>query len=924
MPTTRWLEKLQHRLRALFFRSDADYELNDELRFHIDQKTQLYIDRGLSRAEARRQAILEFRGVERLKEECRDARGWRWLEDFTSDVAFSLRQLRKTPGFTTVAILTLALGIGANAAIYTLVHAFLLKNLPVADPKTLVRVGDHNDCCLMSGIPRDSDYSLFPTEVYTRLRKDVPEFADLAAMEAGYPYNPVIARRANTQQQAKSLTSEFVSGNYFRTFGLTPEAGRFFHDDDDVKGAPITAVMSYALWQSAYGGDASIVGSTFWIDTQPVTIVGIAPQGFYGDRLSATPPEIYLPIQAMTTMRTAPYVDDVNMEWLYLIGRVQLGTNLAELQAKVSTITKQTMGETKHFQDPRFKQDTDRAHVTLSPGGAGVQGLQDQYKSNLQMLMIASGLVLLIACANIANLLLVRGMQRKAELSVRTALGAARSRLVRQLLTESVLLAGLGGLAGLALAYGGTRLLLSLAFPDAVNLPISPSPSPEVIGFAVVLSLVTGILFGIAPAWMAARTDPADALRGARTTASGASPLQRTLVVVQAALAVILLASAGLFLESLGNLEGTNLHVDAKNRYIIHMSPPDAGYATTSLAPLYREIEDRFHAIPGVKYVGISSYTPMEDSNWGTDVQIAGKADIQYDGVSTLRVSPEYFDSVGTHVVQGRSIGPQDVPGAPTAAVVNQAFVRKFFAPGENPIGQHFGAPEDPQSLNDNEIVGVVDDTVYSSLRWKDHAMFFSSFAQEPASRKDPIETDLSLYAHTIVLATEAPMPDIEAVSRKTLSGINANLAVMRFETFSRQIASQTSQDRMIARLTMVFGGLSLLLAAIGLYGVTAYTVARRTSEIGIRIALGARPAQVVSMVMRGAMVQTLIGLAIGIPVVAACTKYIESQLFDVKGMDWRVVVVAVVALGAASALAGLIPARRASAIDPARTLTME
>jgi len=601
---------------------------------------------------------------------------------------------------------------------------------------------------------------------------------------------------------------------------------------------------------------------------------------------------------------------------------VQLGTNLAELQAKVSTITKQTMGETKHFQDPRFKQDTDRAHVTLSPGGAGVQGLQDQYKSNLQMLMIASGLVLLIACANIANLLLVRGMQRKAELSVRTALGAARSRLVRQLLTESVLLAGLGGLAGLALAYGGTRLLLSLAFPDAVNLPISPSPSPEVLGFAVVLSLVTGILFGIAPAWMAARTDPADALRGARTTASGASPLQRTLVVVQAALAVILLASAGLFLESLGNLEGTNLHVDAKNRYIIHMSPPDAGYATTSLAPLYREIEDRFHAIPGVKYVGVSSYTPMEDNNWGNGVQIAGKPKTEDGGASLLRVSPEYFDSVGTKVLDGRGITAQDVPGAPTVAVVNQAFVKKFFKPGENPIGQHFGGSA--ESVNDNEIVGVVEDTVYTTVRWENHSMFFIAPTQEAASNKDPVSEDISLYAGAVVIATEAPMPEIESLTRQTLSSINPNLAVVKFETFSKQIADRTNEDRMISRLTLIFGGLSLLLAALGLYGVTSYTVARRTSEIGIRIALGARPSQVVSMVMRGAMVQTLIGLAIGIPVVLACARFVESQLFQIKGVDWRVLLAAVAALALASVLAGVIPARRAATTDPARTLTVE
>src|SRR5580698_9329696 len=322
---TRWFEKVKHRLGSLFRRDDADYELNDELRFHVDQKTRTLVESGLSREEARRQALLEFCGVERTKEECRDARGMRWLEDLAHDLTFSFRQLRKTPGFAAIAILTLALGIGANASIFSLVHAFLLKSLPVTDPKTLVRLGDTDDCCINGGVPDNADYSLFSTDEYERLRKDVPEFQDLAAMQAGYRFRPVIARRAGTEDAAASVVTQFVSGNYFRTFGLTPAAGRLFRDDDDVKGAPITAVMSYALWQSRYGGDPSTIGSTFFVDTQPVTIVGIAPREFYGDRLTDNPPQFYIPMRSLQTLTPTPFLDRTDIGWLYLIGRVKPG-----------------------------------------------------------------------------------------------------------------------------------------------------------------------------------------------------------------------------------------------------------------------------------------------------------------------------------------------------------------------------------------------------------------------------------------------------------------------------------------------------------------------------------------------------------------------------------------------------------------------
>ena len=553
--------------------------------------------------------------------------------------------------------------------------------------------------------------------------------------------------------------------------------------------------MSYALWQSRYGGEASIIGSTFFVDTQPVTIVGIAPRGFYGDRLTDNPPQFYMPMQSLQTLTPAPFMNRTDVGWLYIIGRTRSGMALPALQAEVSTILKQTLADSKNYRDPAMKsKDTlEKAHIVLTPGGAGILELQDAYQSNLRLLMFASGLVLLIACANIANLLLVRGMQRKTELSVRTALGAARWRLVRQLLNESVMLSILGGLAGLAIAYGGTRMLLALAFPDALNMPISPSPSPVVLAFAFGLSLLTGVLFGLAPAWLAAKTDPADALRGSRTTASGASPLQKALVVLQAALALILLVGAGLFPEVSESWKAQSFILTQKTATSFTSIPQARDTQATAVAPLYRQIEDRFRAIPGVKYVGISSYTPMEDNNWGTGVQIAGKPKIDDGGASLLRVSPEYFDSVGTKVIEGRGITPQDAPGAPTVAVVNQAFVKKFFKPGENPIGQHFGGS--PASVNDMEIVGVVEDTVYTTVRWENHSMYFIAPTQEAASLKDPVSSDISLYAGAIVIATEVPMPEMESLVRQTLSGINPNLAVVKFETFSKQIADRTNED---------------------------------------------------------------------------------------------------------------------------------
>ncbi len=915
-----WTQRIWMRLQTLFCRERFVKELDDEVQFHLEEQIAENVAAGMSAEEARRAAMKAFGNGTLVKEEAWDTWGWIWLEQCGQDVRYALRQLRKTPGFTATAVLTLALGIGANAAIFTLVNAVMMKNLPVSDPKMLVRIGDNSDCCVNNGALDDGNFALFPTEIYTGLKKNVPEFEELAAMQAGFEWRPVIARRDETQESARSEMAEFVSGNYFRTFGLRPHTGRLISDADDVPGAPMVAVVSYDAWKNNYGSDPSIVGSTFWINTKAVTIAGIAPAGFYGDRLSSTPPDFYLPIESMVVLANVPYVHDGDTRWLYLIGRVKPGVPMEALQEKITALVRQSLPETKAYSTAQGKTLLEKVHVVLTPGGAGIEGLREQYASNLRLLMGVSGLVLLIACANIANLLLVRGMRRKLEMSVRTALGAARGRIVRQLLTGSVVLAGLGGIGGLAVAYGGTQMLLKLAFPGTPGMPIQASPSLAVLAFACGLSLVTGILFGVAPAWVAAQAEPAEALRsGSRGATMGASLLQRGLVVLQAALSLILLVGAGLFSQSLNKLQSTDLKLEAKNRYVVHINPQAAGYTQVQLEALYRMMEQRFHALPGVKNVGISTYTPMEDNNWSNGVQVQGQP-YTNTGASVVRVSSEYFRSVGTHVVMGRGIGPQDTATAPTVAVVNETFVKGFFPPGSNPIGRRFGSPG-PDSSGDFEIVGVVEDTTYTSARWKDHRMYFLSMMQRPASSKTPIEDDTSLYAGAIVVETQWPMNNREELTRKTLAEINPNLAVVKFQTFREQIADRFTEERMVARLTMLFGGLALLLATIGLYGVTAYTVARRTSEIGIRMALGAGRGQVTSMVMRSAMSQTVLGLAIGVPTALLCARFVETQLYEVRGIDVRVLMTSIVALVVASSLAGLIPARRAASTDPAQTL---
>ncbi|MBS1803610.1 MAG: ABC transporter permease [Acidobacteria bacterium] len=886
-----------------------DIELDKELLFHIEAQIADKIRSGVPEDEARRLARLEFGGIDQIKEDCRQRRGTVWLESLLQDVGYGLRQLRKSPGFTLTAVLTLAFGIGANAAIFTLVNAVLLRDLPVVDPKSLVRLGNWADCCQNSGPKQDGNYSMFSTETYEQLKRNSPEFEELAAMQAGFENRPVVTRRDARQEAPRPRMGEFVSGNYFGMFGLQPAKGRLISPSDDLAGAQLVAVMSYSTWKNVYGGDDSVVGSTFWMNTKPVTVIGVAPEGFYGDRMSSTPPDFYLPIATVPDEMGGKGFRDPSQNWLDIIGRVKPGIAMLPLQEKLSAELKGIYAKDSHFS----AADIAKAHLVLTAGGAGTQSMQDSYSSNLKLLMWIAGLVLMIACANIANLLMVRGMQRKTEMSVRTALGAIRIRIVRQLLTESLLLAAIGGVTALAVSYGGARMLLMLAFPGDQHLPISARPSFEVLGFAICVAMATGVMFGVAPALIAAKASPADALRsGTRTTLGGASLVQRGLVVFQAALSVVLLVGAGLFSQSLSKLQHTDMKLESQNRYIVHINAQAAGYKDDQIDALYRTLEERFHAIPGVVNVGVSTFTPMEGNDDGYGVHLVGESDIHIEATNII-VNPEYFDSVGTRVLMGRGINAHDTATSPHVAVVNQDFVHSLFKPGENPIGRSFVA--DGNSPKPYKIVGVVAGTSYTNVRRNGkRPMYFGPLTQ-------PSEVG---YAGAIVIHTSHPISDMEEITRRTLMGINSNLAIQTFETFDEQIAGRFTHERMLATLMLLFGGLALLLATLGLYGVTAYSVARRTSEIGIRMALGANRSFVVTMILRSSILQTLFGVAIGVPVAFYGATLVRSQLYGLTSMSGSALWAAVGMLLAAACAAGAIPALRAASVNPVRALRME
>jgi len=852
-----------------------------------------------------------------------------------TDLRDALRQLRKAPSFTGTVLITLALGIGATTAIFTLVHQVMLKSLPVTKPEELWMIGDKDRCCNWGGYTQgdDGDFTLFSWEAYKNFRTQTPEFAELAALQAGNA--PLGVRRAGSEAPVDTRNGEYVSGNFFKTFGIQPWIGRLLTEEDDQEGSSSVAVMSYRIWRDKYGADPSVVGAGYQINGHPFTVIGVAAPGFYGAKLAGGGmPDFWLPLTAEIMIDGATSrLKSPNTNFLDLIGRVQPGVNPRSLEAKLKGEFHNWLASHVPDMQPSEKQLWQQQTLHLVSGGAGVASLRDEYEDGLKLLLVAAGCVLLVACGNVANLMLARGLKDRAQTSVRVALGAPRSRLVRKSLVECIMLAAIGGLLGIGVAYGATRLILHLAFQTGGPnnyVPVSATPSIPVLLFTLGMSVVTGILFGVAPAWMTSHADPIEALRGSnRSVSGGRSWAQKSLVIAQAAMSLVLLSAAALLGQSLRNLQHQEFGFETQGRFIAWMDPQLGNYKPEQMEPMFRQIDERLRQIPGVRMAAPALYAPMSGDSWNNSVRIQGQPEPgakDDTGSGFARVMPGFFDTLGAKIIMGRAITDEDTATTRQVAVINEAFAKKFFK-NQNPIGQHFG-PGKLKYADIFEVVGVVKDIRYMTYDYKEpvRPMYWVAEAQsvkwdDPAYQSGEI---WSHYLNNIVIWAPGSPPQMEDRVRKVLAAVDPNLVLYGVDPYSTVLSADFQQEEMIATLTTLFGGLGLVLAAVGLYGVMAYTVQQRTSEIGVRMAMGADRAHVLKMVLRSAFSQIGVGMAIGIPVAIGAGKLMTDQLFGVKPWNPLMLAVAVLTLGMAALLASVIPARRAAGIEPMVALRNE
>ena len=852
------------------------------------------------------------------------------MENPAGAVRYALRQFWFSRIFTAAAILTLALGIGGTTAIFTLIHAVMLRSLPVGDPASLYRIGDGDDCCVEGG-PQDR-WGMFSFPLYERLKAATPEFEQVAAFQAGGAR--VSVRRKGADAAARPLRSEFVTGNYFTTLGVGAFGGRVFSADDDQPSAPPVAVLSHHVWQGTYGSDASVVGSTFVVEGHPFTVIGVAPPGFFGETLKGDPPDLWIPLQQEPLMAgDSSLLRQSVGAWLRVIGRLKPGASVEGMAPRLTGVLRQWMEHDSGYPSnwmPDVIRMLPKQVINVVPAGAGVGVMKEEYGRSLQILMAVCALVLLIACANVANLLLARAVARRGQTAVRLAVGASRRQIVTQALVESVLLAVAGGIAGLLVAMGAAQLLLSLAFTESHFMPISTRPSPVVLAFAVGLALVTGVIFGAAPAWFATRTDPVDALRGSgRSTNDHSSLARKALLIVQATLSVVLVAGATMLARSLNNLERQDFGFQGQGRVVVSLNRPPASYTQPKLAAMYRDLEARLNRLPGVQGSGLALYNPLTD-NWGELILVAGHPPPKISeqaGASWDRVSANYLQNFGMTMVRGPGFTAADNETTAPVAIVNESFVKRFFKSDEDPIGQHFGL-DLPENVDTFRIIGIVRDAKFAgfALHRPARPMFFVPLAQNVDYKSDLMKR-IELQSHFIygmMLVTTLTPGVLEPLLTKTLSEVDPNLTITSVRTMQQQVELSFDQQRAVASLASLFGIVALVLAAVGLYGVTAYSVAQRTNEIGIRMALGADRVKVVDLVLRSAFKRVAAGLILGLPLAVGAGRLIAAQLYGVSFWDPLALAIAAGSLAACAFIAAVIPAGRAASISPMSALRAE
>ena len=849
------------------------------------------------------------------------------MKNLIRELRYALRQFRGARVFTITAVLTLAIGIGGTTAIFTLIHAVMLQSLPVTDPSRLYRIGDGNSCCVQGG-PQDR-WGMYSYPLFERLAAELPEFEELTAFQAGG--NRLSVRRQGVDTASRPLRAEYVTGNYFSTLGVRAFGGRVFTAEDDKPAAPPVVVLSHHVWQTTYGGERSMIGATLVIEGHPFTVAGVTPPGFFGETLRGDPPDLFVPLQQEPLLAgDTSILRQPVAAWLRVIGRLRPGATTDGIGPRLTAMLHQWMQHDSGYPAnwmPDIVQSLPRQVIEVVPAGAGVGVMKEQYSRSLQILLGVCGLVLLIACANVANLLLARAVARRGQTAVRLAIGASRRQIINQALVESILLALAGGVVGLVVAIGTARLLLALAFAGVTFLPIDTTPSPMVLAFAIGLALVTGILFGAAPAWFATRTDPMDALRGSgRSTGDHSSMTRKALLVVQAAVSVVLVAGSMMLARSLGNLSNQDFGYEVQSRVLVSLNRPPADYPPERLASLYRDVEERLTRLPGVRGAGLALYNPLTD-NWGELVLVAGHPAPkpgEQAGASWDRVSANYLQNLGVKLVRGRYFNASDNETSDLVAVVNEAFVRRFFKSDEDPLEQRFGL-DLPQYASTFRIVGIVRDAKFAGFALDQPArpMFYVPLAQtvdydEPLMKR--IES-ASHFVRGLLLVSDLPPATLEPEVTRALAAADPNLTVTSVRSLQQQIDRSFDQQRAVAGLAGLFGIVALVLAAIGLYGVTAYSVAQRTNEIGIRMALGADRGNVVGLVLHGAFRRVIVGLALGLPLAVGAGYLLSAQLYGVRFWDPLALSIGALSLAVCALFAAIIPARRAASISPIRAL---
>ncbi len=928
--------KFWTKIRALFLRKRLEREMAAEMQAHLDELAERNVAAGMAPEEARYAARRAFGGVEQIKEEARDERRWGWLENFGQDVRYGWRQLAKHPGFTLVAAGSLALGIGANTAIFSLVNAVMLKSLPVPQPGELMLfqwTGRHAPHPSRGRITRDpvtkvETGNAFSALAFARFQENAGALANIFAF-ASLEDAKV---RIDGEVEA-SAVAQVVSGGYFAGLRVNAALGRVLTPEDDRPGAEPVAVISDRFWRRRLAADPAAVGKTIKINDVAVTVVGVSPPDFVGALEVGEAADFSLPMSVFPQVSPvmAVMMKRPGFIWYWqVMGRPKPGVAAEQVVAALDEPFRQStledIPEGVTWDPQQFSSGAERLRLQFIPGGQGLQGARANYSRSLAILSGLTGLVLLIACLNVANLLLARGARRRREIAVRLALGAGRPRLVRQLLAESLLLTALGGLAGLLVAHWGSGLILALRPIGGDAFSLNVAVDHRVFGFTLAVTLVTGALFGLAPALQATRVDLTADFTGGQTGAKsrpvGRWPLSQVLMVAQVALALVLLTGAGLFARTLFNLQREDPGYNREGLILFNVDVSAAGYASSQGVEVHRRVAERLRTIPGVTGVTFSNFAPMNGSMARTRITLADRvlAPNQDTTVLVNNIEAGFFSALGIPLLAGREVSLRDNVAAPLVAVVNQAFVERFYGRA-NPLGHHLTTRRavfaKTPGVADIEIVGVVRDAKYFDVRGSVQPMMFLPYAQDSSGA-----FNFSQAAFAVRVA--GGVGEAAAAMRRAVGELDPKLTPTDLRSHDEQMARLFRQERLFARLSVFYGGFALALVSIGLFGLMSYTVARRTNEIGIRIALGALPARVVAMVLGHSLRLVLVGVILGIGASVAAVRLVTHLLFGVTAMDPLTFgAVAVVTLGIGLA-AAWIPARRAAKVDPMVALRTE